>query len=145
VDYDGEALRQKKLVASRRTETVVEKVEIGPRHDRVYFQRVKIPAGLPVFTIRDEKLVGSSLPEPIGDEATERAKLAEVVARVCDQERRYADLEAKARVTYRHLGSDMFMEGIITEETSEQRSVLRGELAYFTEHLRYATVGGRRS
>ena len=67
---------------------------------------VEIPAGLPVFTIRDGKLVGSSLPEPIGDEAKEKAKLEEVVAKVREQEQRYADLEVKARVDYKHLGSD---------------------------------------
>ncbi len=145
IDYDREALRQKKQVVGSRTETVVEKAGLGPRHDLVFFQDVQIPAGLPVFTIQDGKIVGSSLPEPIGDEAKEKAKLEEVVATVREQELRYADLEVKARVDYKHVGSDMFMEGIISEQTKADRSVLRGALAYFTEHGSYATLGGLRS
>ena len=145
VDYDREALRQKKLAIGTRTETVVDKVELGPHHDLAFFRDVPIPAGLPVFTIRDGTLVGSSLPQPIADEATEKAKLAEVVAKVHEQELRYADLEVKARVDYEHLGSDMLMEGIITEQTNAERSVLHGTLAYFTEHGSYSTLGGHRS
>jgi BlaR1 peptidase M56 len=145
IDYDREALRQKRQVVGSRTVTVVEKAALGPRHDLAFFQNVEIPAGLPVFLIRDGKLQGSSLPEPIEGEAKEKAKLEEVVARVHEQELRYADLEVKARVDYKHVGSDMFMEGIITEQTKAEHSVLRGALAYFTEHGSYATLGGIRS
>ncbi len=144
VDYDNEALRQKKLAIGTRTETVVGKVKLGPHYDLAFFRDVPIPAGLPVFTIRDGTLVGSSLPQPIADEATERAKLAEVVAKVHEQELRYADLEVKARVSYTHLGSDMFTEGITADETKADYSVLQGTNAYFTEHGRYATLGGDR-
>jgi thiol-disulfide isomerase/thioredoxin len=145
IDYDGQALRQKKLVIGSRTLTLVEKANLGPRHDLAFFRDIPIPAGLPVFTIRDGKLVGSSLPEPIGDEAAEKAKLAEVVARVHEQELKYADLEVKARVKYEHLGSDMMIEGTITDDTKAVRSVLRGALGYFTERGGYATLGGARS
>ena len=144
IDYDREALRRKKQVVGSRTETVVEKVGLGPHHNLDFFQDVEIPVGLPVFTIRDGKLVGSSLPEPIGDEVKEKAKLEEVVAKVHEQELRYADLEVKARVDYKHVGSNMFMKGIITEQTKAVRSVLRGTLAYFTEHVSHASLGGLR-
>jgi beta-lactamase regulating signal transducer with metallopeptidase domain/thiol-disulfide isomerase/thioredoxin len=144
IDYDREALRQKKQVVGSRTETVVEQAGLGPRHDLVFFQDVQIPAGLPVFTIQDGRIFGSSLPEPIGDEAKEKAKLEEVIVKVREQELRYADLEVKARVDYKHVGSDMLMDGTITGRTEADRSVLRGALAYFTEHGSYTTLGGVR-
>ena len=55
-----------------------------------------IPAGLPVFTIKDRRLVGSMLPEPFDGDWGKR-KLAELAARVAEQEKRYDDLEVKAR------------------------------------------------
>jgi thiol-disulfide isomerase/thioredoxin len=145
-DYDWEALRQKKLVASGRTETTVEKADLGPRHELAFFRNVEIPAGLPLLTIRDENLVGSALPEPIGDEASEKAKLGEVVAKVHEQEPRYADLEVKARVSYQHFGlNGLLMEGTISEQTHVERSVLRGAQAYFTKLGSYSTLGRLRS
>ena len=144
VDYDGQALRQKKRLVGSRTVTVVDRVEIAPHHEDGFFKDVAIPADLPVFTLRDGSLVGSSLPEPVGG-PEERAKLDEVVARVREQERRYEDLEVEARVAYRHVGTDRFMEGIITEQSNELRSVLRGELAYFTGKGSSITAGGDRS
>ena len=145
VDYDREALRQKKLAIGTRTETVVGKVELDPHHDLTFFQHVLIPAGLPVFTISGGTLVGSSLPEPIADEATEKAKLADVVAKVHEQELRYVDLEVKARVEYEKLGMDLLMEGVFTGQKQDERSVVRGSLAYFTTRGGYSTLGGQRS
>ena len=144
IDYDREALGRKSQVVESRTETVVEAVDLGPRHDLAFFRAVAIPADLPAFTIRDGRLLGSSLPEPAGPEAEERAKLAEVVARVREEERRYANLEAKAHVRYRHVGPDLFMEGITTEETQGLRSVLRADRAYFSKETRTTSAGGDR-
>jgi thiol-disulfide isomerase/thioredoxin len=141
VDYDREALRQKKPVVSERVETTVERVDLAPRHDPAFFRDVAIPDDLPVFTIKDGALVGSTLPEPFGGDQ-EEAKLAEVIAKVRENEAKYADLEVKARMDYRHLGSDVFMEGIHTGQSRSQHSVLRGALAYFTSRGGYATVGG---
>ncbi len=145
IDYDGEALRQKKQVVSSRTETVIEKVVPRTRHDRAFFRDIEIPAGLPVFTIREGKLVGSSLAEPIADEAKERAKLQEIVAKVHQEELRYASLKVEARVDYKHLGVNSLMEGVIIEQKKEERSVIRGSSAYFSERGSSATLGGVRS
>src|SRR5262249_36320410 len=99
--YDLEALRQKNQRIDRRTVIVVEKADLAPRHGAAFSRDVAIPAGLPVFTIRDGKLVGSSLPEPIRDETQEKVRLAEIVARVHQEEQRYNDLEVKAHVDYK--------------------------------------------
>ncbi len=145
INYDAEATRQtKKPVVTSRTEMVVEKVDLAPRHDDTFFRDVAIPADLPVFTIRDRALVGSTLPEPVGGDQ-EAAKLAEVVARVAEQERRYRDLEVKARVDHRQLRTQIRMDGLYTEETQEEHSILRTPLAYYNSRSRYSTLGGQRS
>jgi hypothetical protein len=117
IDYDAQAMRQlKKQVVRRRQETTVSTVDLAPHHDVAFFRDVAIPADLPVFTIKDRTLVGSAYPQPVGGDQ-EKVKLAEVVARVTEQEKRYRDLEVKARVDYRHLGTGMLMEGLITEKS----------------------------
>lgn len=144
-DYHLDALRQaRKHVEAESTETIVEKVDLAPRHDAAFFRDVAIPGDLPVFTIKDRALVGSSLPEPVGGDG-EKAKLAEVIARVAEQEKRYRDIEVKSRVDYRNLGPSILMEGIITEESQEEHSILRTPLAYFSSHQRYSTLGGHRT
>ena len=51
-----------------RTETTIEEVNLSPRHEAAFFRDVAIPAGLPIFTIKDRRLVGSMLPEPFDDD-----------------------------------------------------------------------------
>src|SRR5262249_40651498 len=46
---------------------------------------------------------------------------------------------------YSHLGTDILMEGIITEETQEEHSILRSPLTYFSSRQRFSTLGGQRS
>ena len=131
-DYDRQALRQKKQQVGSRTETVVERVSLAPSFEDAFFREIPIPVDLPVFTLRDGSLVGSSRPEPVGG-AEERAKLDEVVARVREQERRYEALEVEAKVSYRHVGTDRFMGGSITEQSKAScGQSCGGNLAYFT-------------
>ena len=144
INYDREALARKSQVVEGRTEAVVESLDLNPRHDLAFFRAVAIPADLPVFIIKDGRLLGSSLPEPVGPEAEGRARLAEVVARVREEERRYANLEAKARGRYRQLSSNFLMAGITTEETQEIRSVLRGDRAFSAKEQRSTSAGGDR-
>ncbi len=145
IQYDREATEQtKQPVVASRTETVVEQVDLSPRHDDAFFRDVAIPADLPVFTIRDRALVGSAFPQPVGGRE-EAAKLAEVVARVAEQERRYRDLEVEARVDYRHLNTQMDMDGVVAEEGREEHSILRAPLAYSSARSSYVTLGGERS
>jgi thiol-disulfide isomerase/thioredoxin len=143
-DYDGEALREKRQVVALRTETVVDKVDLAPQYDDSLFRDVAVPADLPVFTIKDGALVGSALPEPI-DGAEEEARLKEIVARVHDEEQHYAKLAVSARVRYQHVHPDLFMEGVITEMSHEERSVLHGALGYFHSRRDFYTAGGQRS
>lgn len=143
-DYNLDALRQaRKHVVAWRVETIIEKIDLSPRHDAAFFRDVAIPADLPVFTIKDRALVGSSLPEPAGGDG-EKAKLAEIVARVAEQEKRYHDMEVKAHVNYRHLGMDIVEEGVVTEQTKEEHSAFRAPLAYFRSRQRSDTLGGQR-
>jgi thiol-disulfide isomerase/thioredoxin len=121
--------------------TVVEAVSLDPHHDPAFFRDLAIPADLPVYTIRGGSLVGSALPEPVGGDR-EQAQLEEVVARVREQERRYADLEAVTSMTYKHVGTGLFMEGIITDQTRMEHSVVRGDLTSFNPRGEYATAGG---
>ena len=89
-----------KPVVISRTETTVDEVNLAPHHEAAFFRDVAIPADLPVFTIKDRRLVGSMLPEPFDDDWG-RKKLAELAARVAEQEKRYDDIEVKARVRQR--------------------------------------------
>jgi thiol-disulfide isomerase/thioredoxin len=98
-----------------------------------------------VFTIRDGKLEGSAPPEPVGDEALEKAKLGEIVERVREQEKLYADLEVKARVDYRHVGTNNIWDNVIVEREDAHRSVVRGPLGYFASRGAYETLGGARN
>jgi thiol-disulfide isomerase/thioredoxin len=145
INYDAQAMREtKKHVVGSRTEVTVEKVDLAPRYDVTFFRDVAIPPDLPVFTIKDRAIVDSVSPEPVGGDQ-EQAKLAEVVARVAEQEKRYRNLEVKARLSYKHLGTSMLMEGLITEDTKEEHSILRTPLAYFSSRQSYSTLGGQQS
>ena len=80
---------------------------------------VPIPAGLPVFTIQDADsrrfvTAGADRRRSEGE-----GKARRVVAKVREQELRYADLEVKARSTTR-ISDRICMEGIITEQTTER-------------------------
>jgi hypothetical protein len=143
VDYDFEALQQKKQIIRGRTETIIERVDLAPRHEAAFFRDIPIPGDLPVFTIKDRTLVGSALPEPIGGDR-EKMKLAEVVDQVAEHEKRYSDLEVKARVAYKFLNPNEGAENVIGDESSVERSVLRTPLAYFTERQRNSTPDGER-
>ena len=131
IGYDREALAQNKQVVGSRTEMTVEKVDLAPHHDHAFFHNVTIPTDLPVFTIKDRTLVGSALPEP-NDGDLEKSKLAEVVAQVAEQEKHYSDVEVKARVVYRLLDANQRGEHLVTEASTDEHSLLRGSLAYFT-------------
>jgi thiol-disulfide isomerase/thioredoxin len=145
IEYDRQAMREaKKHVVGGRIEMIVDKVDLAPRYDVAFFRNIAIPDGLPVFTIKNRTLIGSSLPHPVGGDQ-ERSRLADVVARVADHEKRYQDLEVKARVVYKSLSTRHHMEGIITEQDREEYSILRGPLAYFASRNRYSTLGGKRS
>ena len=74
-------------------------MNLAPRHEAAFFRDVAIPAGLPVFTVKDRRLVGSTVPEPFDDDWG-KAHLAELARRVAEQERRYDDIEVKARAAH---------------------------------------------
>ncbi len=125
----------------RRTETIVEKVDLAPRHEAAFFRGVAIPAGLPVFTIKDRRIVGSMLPEPFDDDWG-RTRLAELAARVAEQEKRYDHIEVKSRATWTYPRSSGPNQNVRFDQTSEERSIVRGGLAYSIEHLRIADADG---
>ena len=145
VDYDAQAMRQtKKQVVGRRFEMTVEKVDLAPHHDAAFFRDVTIPTDLPVFTIKDRALVGSAFPEPVGGDR-EKAKLAEVVARSPSRRNATAISKSRPASIYKSLNSDILMEGLITEQSQEEHSILRGPLAHFTSRGSIRTLGGQRS
>ncbi len=144
VEYDRQSFEQQKQVVSKLTELSVEKVDLAPHHDQAFFHDVKLPADLPVFTIKDGTLLGSTLPEPIDGEAG-KAKLADVIRQVAEQEKRYRDLEVKIRVVYRFLDSTQGYGAIITEQFTDEHSIIRGPLAYFTSFETHAALAGQRA
>ncbi len=144
VNYDAQALKQNKQIVSSQSEMIVDKVDLAPHHEDAFFHDVPIPAGLPVFTIKDRVLVDSALSEPVGGEAG-KLKLAEVVAQVAEQEKRYSDLEVNVQVTYTSTNPTMRVGNIITNYTHEEHSILRGKSAYRSMRNEFMTLGGKRS
>ena len=140
---DSDALRPHLAVGVgvERTETIVEQVELAPHYEAALFRDVVIPADLPVFTIKDRALVGSTLPEPAdGDRGP--TKLLELAAQVAEQERRYHDIEVKARVRSNRAYQGLAQWDPLVEEAWEDRSIVRGDLAYHTTRRMRATSTG---
>ncbi len=144
-DYDHRRpVQQNPVVITRTEETTVLKVDLAPHHENALFRDVPIPADLPSFEIKDRTLIASTLPEPSeGDEAN--ARLLELARRVADQERRYEDIEVKAHV--RTNSTNPQHQWVpLAEGLWEDRSIVRGELAYHTTNrMQAATTGWQRS
>ena len=66
--FQGNGRDRAKLTVYRRTEMTIEEVSLAPRHQPAFFRDVAIPAGLPVFTVKDRCLVDSRVPEPFDDD-----------------------------------------------------------------------------
>jgi hypothetical protein len=143
LEYEVPDVIQGKRVIASRVETTVETIDLAPRHEAAFFGDVPIPADLPIFTIRDGRLVGPMRPQPVGGEPG-RAKLAEVARRVAAQERRYDDLEVKARASRTSATWNRRSEDALLVESREERSIARGERAYFTAHTAVTLMGGGR-
>ena len=84
------------------------------------------------------------LSEPVGGERG-KLKLAEVVAQVAEQEKRYSDLEVDVRVTYTATAPTIRVGNIVTDYTHEEHSILRGRSAYRSMRNEFMTLGGKRS
>ncbi len=144
VDYDVRAMRLRRRIVAHRTETIIEQVALDPHHDDAFFRNVAIPAGLPVFTIKDRTLVGSALPAPVGSDR-EPALRAEVIARVAEREKPYDDLEVKSRVSYQSLRRVLAPDSVINDESHEEHSIVLGRRGYFASLQARTTFGGRHS
>jgi hypothetical protein len=81
------------------------------------------------------------LPEPFDDDWG-RKQLAELAARVGEQEKRHDDIEVKARATWKYPRSSLPGQNARFDDLSEERSIVRGHLAYFTSHQKTALPGG---
>jgi hypothetical protein len=144
VEYDIPGLLQGNRVVVSRVETTVDPVDLAPRHDAAFFRDVAIPADLPVFTIKDRVLVGSTLREPIaGDRGT--ARMAEVAVRVAAQARRYDNIEVKARRIEASLTTNRWNQTSIVNQSRNERSILRNDLAYYVAHGATTSLDGSRS
>jgi peroxiredoxin len=130
-----------KGVVLRRTETIVEDVNLAPRHEAAFFRGVEIPPGLPVFTIKDRRIVGSTLPEPIDDDSG-RTRLAELAARVAEREKRYDNIEVKACATWTYPRSSVPRQNVRIGQRSEERSIVRGGLSYYVAYQKSAGADG---
>ncbi len=118
-----------KKVVSKRTETFVEKVDLAPHYEAAVFHDITIPADLPVFTIKDRALVGSTLPEPAGGDRPQ-VSLLRVAAQVAKEEKRYDDIEVKVHVQAHRVIPNLFQWNPLAEESWEDRSIVKGDLAY---------------
>ncbi len=124
-----------------RTETIVEKVNRAPRHEAAFFADVPIPAELPVFTIKDRKIVGSMLPEPFDDEWG-RKNLADLATRLGEQEKLYGDLEVKTRSISTYPHSTASAQNVRYDELAEEHSIHKGDLAYLATRQKMALPAG---
>ena len=70
------------------------------------------------------------------------AKLLEIAARVAEQERRYDDFEVKVHGRYKAVNPDLSQWDPRAEESWEDRSIVRGDLAYHTSDRKQATTTG---
>jgi peroxiredoxin len=132
VDYAGREPGGAPQSVIGRTATIVERVELAPRHEAAFFRDLAIPADLPVFTVKDREPVGwTPPPQPIGGDAGQ-ARLAELVARVAAERRRYEALEVKAHESWKYVDPDALEQNRVTERSRTGRSVHRGNLAYST-------------
>jgi peroxiredoxin len=140
VIFQGNGVNRANATVYRRSETTVEEVSLSPRHEPAFFRDVAIPAGLPVFTVKDRRLVDATLPEPFDDEWG-KAHLAALAASVADQERRYDDLEVESRTltTYPHTSGTI--QNARPGETTEERSVVRGGRALSSSRQGHAPPG----
>src|SRR5262245_29710324 len=141
-DIPGALQGQKNVVS--RIETSVDTVDLAPGHDLAFFREVAIPADLPVFTIKDWKLTGSTLPKPMDDDRG-RAEMAKVAAGVAAQARRYDNLEVKARRVHTSATSNRWNQTTIVTQSREERSILRGDLAYYIAHGATTSLDGSRT
>ncbi len=128
IEYDQNARNQAKKIVVSQTNTIVDEINLAPRHDTGFFREVAVPRGLPVFTIKDRALVGSTLPSLLDDRGP--TKLAELAARVAAQEKRYDDIEVKARVSTKYFNPNKFLNPR-NDWVWNDHSLLRGDLAYF--------------
>ncbi len=119
--------RRMRPASTTRTVTVFEKIDLAPRHEPPFFRDVVIPADLPVFTIRDRRLVGSELPEPVGGDRGPHA-LRELAPRVAAQERRYGNLDVSARDQGYRLWRTVSGSRLVFDRMYEQRSITQGNL-----------------
>src|SRR5262249_44426657 len=96
---------------------------------------------LPVFAIKDRRLVGSMQPEPFVDDWG-RKNLAELARRVGEQERRYDDIEVTARTVWTYPHTSSSMQNARSDQMSEERSIQRGDRACSITHQKFAGPGG---
>ncbi len=137
-EFDRESLRQKKQVIEHRQTTLTARITLEPGHDPDFFRDLLIPADLPSFTVKDGKMVGLSEPQPVAGPEGE-AKLKEVVAKVAENEARYSQLEVAAHSSYKHL--EKAFGPLILEQRFDERSVLQGNLAYWSRRGVFSAVG----
>jgi hypothetical protein len=140
-DYtiQGPRLGRKDVV--KRTETIFEKVDLAPHYEAAFFRDITIPSDLPVFTIKDRKLVGSILREPIDGERPQTG-LLRIAARVAKEENRYDDIDVKVHVRTHWVNPYLWQWNPLAEELWEDRSILRGDLAYHSTRRMQASRTG---
>jgi hypothetical protein len=140
-EFDIQRPAQANPIVVKRTETIIERVELAPHYEDAFFRDVAIPADLPVFTIKDRTLAGSKLPEP-ADGDREPTKLLKIAARVAEQEKRYDDIEVNAHVRYNIVNPLLYQWHPLAKEAWQDRSVVRGNLAYHTTSRMQASANG---
>lgn len=115
--------------AAIRSDMTVESVSLSPRHEPAFFREVAIPDGLPTFTVSHRRVVDAMPPQPFDDDWG-REKMAELVRRVGEQERRYDALEVTSRTLSIHPHIFIASQDNSFDALSEERLVVRGDRAW---------------
>lgn len=89
---------------------LVEEAKFDPRHPAQFFRDVQFPDDLPLYTIKNGRLVDSDIyqREPPAD-SDQRVKA--VIDAIRTQEAHYLTMEIEVRKTYRHFDLDMLSGG----------------------------------
>lgn len=143
-NYDRQALRLKLKRVETVVDTVVDSIVVFPRHDRAFFRDVAIPADLPVFTIRDGRLEGSTSTDPI-DDVEGSKKFKELVDKVKKEEHKYEDIEVEAIYRYRLKNIRYFGIKSYVGQTYDEQSIVKGDKTFFTSRGTGSVIDGARS
>jgi RNA polymerase sigma factor (sigma-70 family) len=122
---DPEQLSQGKTVLQWLTTLTLQDAVLNPTHPATFFRDIKIPEGLPVYTIKDGRLVGTSGFENRDAPANSTARVKEIMDKIRQNEQLYANLEVVLEKSYRLLDDGFYATNLFSTTKTLGRAVVR--------------------